>query len=69
MNLLYGVILEIFSQDGIRMGKVRVAGATKNIALELLTDVQAGDRVLVCDGMAISKVTDRGPKDVSGDSG
>ena len=39
------------------MEKVRVAGAVKNIPLELLTDVQPGDRVLLCDGVAISKVT------------
>ena len=57
MNLLYGDIVEIFSQDGMRMGKVRVAGAVKNIPLELLTDVQSGDRVLVCDGVAISRVS------------
>jgi hydrogenase maturation factor len=57
MNLLYGDIVEVFSEDGMRMGKVRVAGATKNIPLELLTDVEPGDRVLLCDGVAISKVT------------
>jgi len=57
MNLVYGEIAEIFSQDGMRMGKVRVAGATKNIPLELLTDARPGDRVLLCDGVAISKVT------------
>jgi hydrogenase maturation factor len=56
MNLLYGDIVEIFWQDGMRMGKVRVAGALKNIPLELLTDVQSGDTVLLCDGVAISKV-------------
>jgi hydrogenase maturation factor len=56
MNLLYGDIVEIFSQDGMQMGKVRVAGALKNIPLDLLTDVQSGDRVLLCDGVAISKV-------------
>ena len=57
MNLLYGEIVEVFSQDGMRMGKVRVADATKNIPLDLLTDARPGDRVLVCDGVAISKVT------------
>lgn len=57
MNLLYGDIVEVFSQDGMRMGKVRVARATKNIPLELLTDARPGDRVLLCDGVAISKVT------------
>ena len=69
MNLLYGDIIEIFWQDGMRMGRIRVAAATKNITLELLTDAQLGDKVLVCDGVAISKVTDRGRSDVSGDSG
>jgi hydrogenase maturation factor len=71
MNLLYGDIVEIFSQNGMRMGKVRVAGALKNIPLELLTDVQSGDRVLLCDGVAISKVmssTDSKGDSVSRDS-
>ncbi len=72
MNLLYGNIVEIFSQDGMRMGKVRVAGTVKNIPLELLTDVQPGDRVLLCDGVAIGKVSGsakRGTQNVPGDSG
>jgi len=33
-----------------------VGGAVKKIPLELLTDVARGDRVLICDGVAISKV-------------
>ncbi len=57
MNLLYGDIVEVFSQDGMRMGKIRVAGTMKNIPLELLADAQPGDRVLVCDGVAISRVS------------
>ena len=57
MNLLYADIVEVFSEDGMRMGKVRVAGATKKLSLELLTDVAPGDTVLLCDGVAISKVT------------
>lgn len=72
MNLLYGDIVEVFSQDGMCMGKVRVAGATKNIPLELVTDARAGDRVLLCDGVAISKVTsstDSKIDNVSRDSG
>jgi hydrogenase maturation factor len=71
MNLVYGEIAEIFLQDGVRTGKVRVAGAAKNIPLELLTDVQPGDRVLLCDGVAISKVmssTDSKINNVSRDS-
>ncbi|HYZ72263.1 MAG TPA: HypC/HybG/HupF family hydrogenase formation chaperone [Chthoniobacterales bacterium] len=55
MNLLYGQIVEIASEDGMRVGKIRVAGAFKNVSLELLGEAQIGDRVLVCDGIAISK--------------
>jgi hydrogenase maturation factor len=72
MNLLYADIVEVFSQDGMRMAKIRVAGATKNVPLELLTDVQSGDRVLVCDGVAIGKVSSsakRETENVPGDSG
>jgi hydrogenase maturation factor len=55
MNLLYGQIVEIASEDGMRMGKIQVAGAFKKVSLELLGEAQIGDRVLVCDGIAISK--------------
>ncbi len=56
MNLVYGEIVEIFSENGMRMGRVRVAGALKNVPLDLLTSIDCGDRVLLCDGVAISKV-------------
>jgi hydrogenase maturation factor len=71
MKLLYADIVEVFFQDGMRMAKIRVAGASQNIPLELLTDVQSGDRVLVCDGVAIGKVSSSGKREtenVSGDS-
>ena len=55
MNLLYGQIVEIASEDGMRVGKIRVAGAFKKVSLELLGEAQIGDRVLVCYGIAISK--------------
>jgi hydrogenase maturation factor len=55
MNLLYGQIVEIASEDGMRVGKIQVAGAFKKISLELLGEARIGDRVLVCDGIAISK--------------
>ena len=38
------------------MGKVRVGGAQKNIALDLLTEPQPGDNVLVCEGIALARV-------------
>jgi len=56
MNLIYGEVIEILTEDGMRFGKVRVGGAVQKIPLELLTDVARGDRVLICDGVAISKV-------------
>jgi hydrogenase maturation factor len=71
VNLLYGKIVEVFSEDGILVGRVRVHGATKKIPLGLLTDAAQGDRVLICDGVAISKVADsseRETKHVSGDT-
>ncbi len=71
MNLIYGEIIEVGSEEGLPVGKVRVHGATKKIALGLLTNVRQGDRVLICDGVAISKVAEP-PKteveNVSGDS-
>ena len=59
MNLIYGEIADVFIEDGLRMGKVRVGGAMRKVTLELLTDAQPGDRVLLCDGVAISKEEER----------
>jgi hydrogenase maturation factor len=56
MNLLYGEIVEVFSEEGLPFGTIRIHGATKKIPLGLLTDARQGDRVLICDGVAISKV-------------
>jgi hydrogenase maturation factor len=55
MNLLYGQIVDMFSEDGMWFGKIRVGGAIKKVSLELLGEPQIGDRVLVCDGIALSK--------------
>jgi hydrogenase maturation factor len=71
VNLIYGEIVEIISENGLPMGRVRVHGATRKIALGLLTDASQGDRVLICDGVAISKVAAPGKtevKNVSGDT-
>ena len=58
MNLLYGKLLEITSEDGIRYGKILVGGAKKKVPLELLTDAACGDNLLICDGVAISRVAE-----------
>lgn len=58
MNLIFGELIQIFEEDGMRFGKVRVCGAAKKVALDLVADAGRGDRVLLCDGVAISKVRD-----------
>ena len=58
MNLLYGEVVEVIREDGMRMGKIRVGGAIKRVALELIEDAAPGDCVLLCDGVAISKVVE-----------
>jgi len=58
MNLVYGKIIDVEIEDGMRFGNVTVAGAIKRIALDLVRDVQKGDKVLLCDGVAIAKSND-----------
>jgi hydrogenase maturation factor len=56
VNLLYAEIVEIFREDAQLTGRVRVRGVLKNISLDLLTDPQPGDNVLVCEGVALARV-------------
>jgi hydrogenase maturation factor len=56
MNLLYGEIVDISREDDALIGRVRVGGALKKIALDLLTDPQPGDNVLLCEGVALARV-------------
>ena len=56
MNLVYGEVVGVGFEDGIQIGRVRVSGAIKKITLDLLTGIELGDRVLICDGIAIAKV-------------
>lgn len=58
MNLIYGTVVDVFQQEGLRCGKVRVGGAFKIVTLDLLADADTGDEVLLCDGTAIGKVRD-----------
>ena len=60
MNLIYGEIVAIQSDNGMRMGKVRVRGALSTVPLHLVPEAQIGDTVLVCDGVAIGCVSERG---------
>ena len=63
MNLMYGEIIHVFSEPEPRLGKIRVCGAVRIISLDLLTDPAPGDRVLVCEGVAIGKVDESAPKE------
>jgi hydrogenase maturation factor len=72
MNLLYGEIVETFPEDGMFAGKIRVGGAIKKVSLDLLVEPRIGDRILICDGVAISKVEGQRTTEinyVSGNSG
>ena len=71
MNLIYAQIVDIFVEDEMRMARIKAGGAVKKVSLDLLTDASCGDTVLLCDGVAISKVRPVGAvenNDVSGDS-
>ena len=58
MNLVYGEIVDLKVEDGMQMGSVRVSGVLKKVPLDLLQGVQRGEKVLMCDGVAIAKVAD-----------
>ena len=65
MTLIYGEIVDVFSGPEPCLGKIRVSGAVKIVSLDLLTDPAPGDRVLVCEGVAIGKVDESLPKEVA----
>jgi hydrogenase maturation factor len=56
MNLVFGEVVKEFDESGIRMGKIRVRGAIREAALDLLVGIQPGDIVLLCDDIAVSKL-------------
>ena len=56
MKLVFGQVVKVFDEFGIRMGKIRVRGAIKEAALDLLAGIEPGDIVLLCDGIAVSKL-------------
>jgi hydrogenase maturation factor len=67
MNLVYGEIVDVAFENGMQLGRVRVSGATKKIALDLLTGIEPGDTVLVCDGVGIAKVEKTRSDELAGD--
>jgi hydrogenase maturation factor len=65
MNLAYGEIVDVEIEDGVQLGKIRVLGAIKKVPLDLVEDVKKGDRVLLCDGVAIAKARRRRQPSIS----
>lgn len=51
-----GEILEIREEKGLRFGKVRFAGITRDVCLEYVPDALVGEYVVVHVGFAISKI-------------
>ncbi|MBX3012005.1 MAG: HypC/HybG/HupF family hydrogenase formation chaperone [Caldilineaceae bacterium] len=51
-----GKVLEIYEQNGIRMGKADFGGVTKEICLAYLPDLQLGDYTIVHVGFAITQL-------------
>jgi hypothetical protein len=56
MKLTYGEVVDVFLEDGMRFGRVRTGGAMKKASLELVAGLERGDRVLLCDGIAIARL-------------
>lgn len=56
MNLLFGEVLEVMQENGMREGIVRVGGVRKKVVLDFISNPARGDRVLLCDGVALSRV-------------
>ena len=66
MNLVYGEIVNSFEEAGTLFGEIRVRGALRRVALALTPEAQPGDRVLVCDGVALNQVKEPGPAEEGG---
>ncbi len=51
-----GEILEVREDKGLRVGKVRFAGITREVCLQYVPEATRGDFVVVHVGFAISKI-------------
>jgi hydrogenase maturation factor len=68
MNLIYGEVVGLNERDPMKMARIKIAGAIKEVSIGLLTGVRIGDRVLLCDGVAIARVDEQTSNHVSRDS-
>jgi hydrogenase maturation factor len=56
MKLVYGEVVDLLNENDMKVARVRIAGAFRKVPVHLISDVQCGDRILLCDGVAIGKV-------------
>lgn len=56
MNLVTGEIVEIYLEEDITMGKVRVGMAFVRVPLTLVPGIRPGDWILIESGVAIAHV-------------
>ncbi len=56
MNLIKGIIQEIYVREGTTIARVSVKGAQMRVPLYFLPEAGVGDEVLVESGVAISRV-------------
>jgi hydrogenase maturation factor len=56
MNLVYGKVVDLETEEGMKIGSVRVSGVLKKVPFHLVPEARRGDKVLLCDGVAIGKV-------------
>jgi len=68
MNLIYGEVVSLNERDPMKMARIKIGGAIKEVSIGLLTGVRIGDRVLLCDGVAIARVDEQTSDYVSRDS-
>jgi hydrogenase expression/formation protein HypC len=54
-----GKILEIYTAEGLRMGKVDFGGVKREACLEYVPEAEVGDYVIVHVGFAISMLSER----------
>ncbi len=68
MHTFTGEVVEIFQEEGERKARVRVGGALVKVSVELLPEVKVGDKIILCAGVALGKLSAE-EEDVPGSAG
>lgn len=57
MHFLMGELVEIYEENGVRVGKVRVGGSITRAVLAFLPEARVGDTVFIHAGIALAKMS------------